>query len=117
VSFHTVAIGSLAGDRPWAEGATGPSERVEDHESGRASSIAPELMSTRPLFGTTDMIAQHRLPSEAAELVDAGVIRTTLGEHFGRINAASLKRAHALSGLESASFVPSRLVLFRGDAE
>jgi len=26
-----------------------------------------------------------------AELVDAGVIRTTFGEHFGRINAENLK--------------------------
>jgi phenylpyruvate tautomerase PptA (4-oxalocrotonate tautomerase family) len=55
-----------------------------------------ELMFTRSLFGTTDMIAQHRLLTEAAELVDAGVIRTTFGEHFGRINAENLKRAHAL---------------------
>jgi hypothetical protein len=31
-----------------------------------------------------------------AELVDAGVIRTTFGEHFGRINAENLKRGHAL---------------------
>jgi hypothetical protein len=30
-----------------------------------------------------------------ARLVDAGELRTTLGEHFGRINAANLKRAHA----------------------
>jgi hypothetical protein len=31
-----------------------------------------------------------------AALVDAGLIRTTLAEHFGPINAANLKRAHAL---------------------
>ena len=29
-------------------------------------------------------------------LVDAGVIQTTVGEHFGAINATNLKRAHAL---------------------
>jgi zinc-binding alcohol dehydrogenase family protein len=55
-----------------------------------------EYMFTRPVFGTADMIAQHRLLSEAAELVDAGLIRTTVGEHFGRISAKNLKRAHAL---------------------
>ena len=31
-----------------------------------------------------------------ARLVDAGTIRTTLGETGGSINAANLKRAHAL---------------------
>ncbi len=31
-----------------------------------------------------------------AELIDAGVLQTTLGEHFGRIDAANLRRAHAL---------------------
>ena len=62
----------------------------------KSISLHWELMFTRPLFGTADMIAQHRLLSEAAELVDAGVIRTTFGEHFGCINAENLKRAHAL---------------------
>jgi zinc-binding alcohol dehydrogenase family protein len=62
----------------------------------KSISLHWELMFTRPLFGTTDMIAQHRLLSEAAGLVDAGVVRTTFGEHFGRINAENLKRAHAL---------------------
>jgi NADPH:quinone reductase-like Zn-dependent oxidoreductase len=31
-----------------------------------------------------------------ADLVDAGRLRSTLGEHYGIINAANLKRAHAL---------------------
>ncbi len=31
-----------------------------------------------------------------ARLVDAGKIKTTLGETYGRINAANLRRAHAL---------------------
>jgi NADPH:quinone reductase-like Zn-dependent oxidoreductase len=29
-------------------------------------------------------------------LVDAGVLRTTLADHFGSIGAANLRRAHAL---------------------
>jgi zinc-binding alcohol dehydrogenase family protein len=62
----------------------------------KSISLHWELMFTRSLFGTTDMIAQHRLLSEVAELVDAGVIRTTFGAHFGPINADNLKRAHAL---------------------
>ena len=48
------------------------------------------------MFDTPDVIAQHRLLTEVAELVDAGIVRTTVGEHFGTINAENLKRAHAL---------------------
>lgn len=62
----------------------------------KSLSLHWELMFTRSLFETPDMIAQHRLLNEMAELVDAGVIRTTLGDHFGTINAVNLKRAHAL---------------------
>lgn len=54
------------------------------------------FMFTRSLFGTADITAQHRLLEEVAALVDAGRLRTTVGEHFGRIDAANLKRAHAL---------------------
>ena len=31
-----------------------------------------------------------------ASLVDTGMLKTTLAERFGTINAANLKRAHAL---------------------
>lgn len=54
-----------------------------------------ELMFTRALYETPDMIAQHRLLNEVAALVDAGVIRTTATETLGRIDAATLRRAHA----------------------
>lgn len=55
-----------------------------------------ELMFTRSLYETPTMISQHHLLTEVAELVDAGTIRTTVGEHFGVINAANLRRAHQL---------------------
>ena len=59
-------------------------------------SIHWESMFTRALFETPDMIAQHRLLSEVAGLVDDGMVRTTLTETLGKIDAATLKRAHAL---------------------
>ncbi|MFT3735259.1 MAG: zinc-binding alcohol dehydrogenase family protein [Rhodocyclaceae bacterium] len=62
----------------------------------KSISLHWELMFTRAIFQTEDMIAQHRILEELTELVDAGRIRTTLGEHFGVINAANLRRAHAL---------------------
>ncbi len=62
----------------------------------KAASLHWEFMFTRSLFETRDMIAQHRSLNEVSELVDAGVIRTTFAESFGAINAANLKKAHAL---------------------
>lgn len=67
----------------------------------KSLSLHWELMFTRSLFETADMIEQHRLLQRVAELVDAGTLHTTLGEHFGSINAANLRRAHAL--LESGT--------------
>jgi zinc-binding alcohol dehydrogenase family protein len=67
----------------------------------KSLSLHWELMFTRSLFETADMIEQHRLLDRVAELVDAGTLHTTLGEHFGSINAANLRRAHAL--LESGT--------------
>ena len=55
-----------------------------------------ELMFTRSLFQTDDMIEQHHILNEAAKLIDDGVIKTTVGEHFGKINAENLRKAHAL---------------------
>jgi len=62
----------------------------------KSLSLHWELMFTRSLYQTDDMIEQHRLLQRVSELVDSGVLRTTLGEHFGTINAANLRRAHAL---------------------
>ncbi|HEY4254712.1 MAG TPA: zinc-binding alcohol dehydrogenase family protein [Roseomonas sp.] len=67
----------------------------------KSVSLHWELMFTRALFGTPDMEAQHGLLNEVAALVDAGRIRSTQTESFGPINAANLKRAHAL--LESGT--------------
>ncbi|WSH66516.1 zinc-binding alcohol dehydrogenase family protein [Rhizobium ruizarguesonis] len=62
----------------------------------KAVSVHWELMFTRPLYGTPDMIEQHKLLNRVSELVDAGKIRTTLSEIVGPINAVNLKRAHAM---------------------
>ena len=62
----------------------------------KSISLHWELMFTRSMFETADMIEQHHLLNRISELIDAGVLRSTLAEHFGIINAANLKRAHAL---------------------
>lgn len=62
----------------------------------KSISLHWEFMYTRSLFETPDMIEQHKLLNRVAELVDAGTLKTTFGEHFGTINAANLRRAHAV---------------------
>lgn len=62
----------------------------------KAVSTHIELMFTRSMFQTPDMIAQHHILNETAELIDQGIIKTTVGEHFGSINATNLRKAHAL---------------------
>lgn len=63
---------------------------------GKAVSTHIELMFTRSMFQTEDMIEQHHILNEVARLVDEGHLQTTVGEHFGTINAENVLRAHAL---------------------
>ncbi|MFK2904219.1 zinc-binding alcohol dehydrogenase family protein [Dyella ginsengisoli] len=69
----------------------------------KSISLHWEFMYTRSLFHTHDMLVQHRILDEVADLVDAGALRGTMREHYGPINAANLRRAHAQ--LESGSTI------------
>jgi hypothetical protein len=48
-----------------------------------------------PLGKTADIAAQGKLLSDAASLIDAGILRTTATSDLGIINAENLKTAHA----------------------
>lgn len=63
---------------------------------GKSVSLHWEMMFTRSMLQTADMGEQGTLLDEVARLIDAGALRTTVSEHFGAINAANLRRAHAL---------------------
>ncbi|WP_017460518.1 zinc-binding alcohol dehydrogenase family protein [Dyella ginsengisoli] len=69
----------------------------------KSISLHWEFMYTRSLFRTADMVAQHKMLQEVADLVDAGALQGTMREHFGTIDAANLRRAHAQ--LESGSTI------------
>jgi NADPH:quinone reductase len=62
----------------------------------KSVSVHWEFMFTRPVFETADIAAQGTLLNEVARLLDKGLLRTTLAESFGTINAENLRRAHAL---------------------
>ena len=61
----------------------------------KSISLHWEFMFTRSMFTTPDMIAQHQLLTRVASLIDDQTIKTTLGEHYGPINASNLQKAHA----------------------
>ncbi|MFP5597635.1 zinc-binding alcohol dehydrogenase family protein [Kluyvera sp. 142486] len=61
----------------------------------KSISLHWEFMFTRSMFETQDIIAQHKLLTEVATLIDQKIITTTLGEHYGAITAENLRKAHA----------------------
>jgi zinc-binding alcohol dehydrogenase family protein len=103
---HIAALSSTA--EHWAELAAliAPQGRlaiITDHDTldavpfkAKSVSLHWEMVFTRPLFGTPDMVAQHRILSEVAALVDAGVLRSTANRVFHPLDAASLREAHRL---------------------
>ena len=62
----------------------------------KSVSLHWEFMFTRSMFETADMQKQHALLNDVSQLVDSGVVKTTLNDRYGKINAENLKRAHAL---------------------
>lgn len=62
----------------------------------KSLSLHWELMFTRSLYQTEDMIAQQHLLQQVADMVDAGQLKTTLNSDFGTINAENLRKAHQL---------------------
>jgi len=74
-------------------------------------SIHWEVMFARSSFETSDIIRQHILLNDVASLIDKGLLRSTLDQTFGTIDAANIKRAQAL--LESGKS-PSKIVLRDG---
>lgn len=62
----------------------------------KSAALLPESMFTRPIFQTADMIAQHKLLEEVRRLVEQGIVQTTLAQNLGTIDAANLRRAHAM---------------------
>jgi len=62
----------------------------------KSISLHWEFMFTRARYETADMGEQGRLLNAVAKLVELKQIRSTMCENLGTINAANLKRAHAI---------------------
>lgn len=62
----------------------------------KAASLHWEFMFARAMHQTPDMIEQHRLLNFVAAEIDAGRLRTTVTEVLKPIDAANMRKAHAL---------------------
>jgi NADPH2:quinone reductase len=60
----------------------------------KSATFVWEVMFTRSLFQTPDMIAQHHLLNTVADLIDNKKIKTTLTDLLSPINAENLRKAH-----------------------
>jgi zinc-binding alcohol dehydrogenase family protein len=61
----------------------------------KSAALHWEWMFARPRYQTKKMACQGNILDKIADFVDAGVLRTTMRENYGTINAVNLKRAHA----------------------
>ena len=80
----------------------------------KSVSFSWELMYTRSLFQTEDMIRQHHILNELAELYDQGRLKPTLTRVRSGLSAANFKAAHAQ--LESHTTIGKLVVNFRSGA-
>lgn len=60
----------------------------------KSASIVWEFMFTRPMYKTADITAQHQLLNRIAEMLDQGLLKCTLKQTIGPINAENLSQAH-----------------------
>jgi NADPH2:quinone reductase len=74
----------------------------------KSVAICWEYMFTRAMYETPDMQVQHDILQETARLLEQGVLRHTMREQYGPLNAENLRRAHAM--LESGRMI-GKLVL------
>ncbi|MEG2101988.1 MAG: zinc-binding alcohol dehydrogenase family protein [Flavobacterium sp.] len=83
---------------------TGSSDPVALNKlKNKSVSFSWELMYTRSMFQTEDMIEQHNILNKIADLLDAGILKTTLNETLIGLTADNLKKAHQL--LESGKTI------------
>jgi len=62
----------------------------------KSATFAWEFMFTRSMYQTNDMIEQHNLLNEVANLIDENVLETTLNTVISPINAENLRQVHAM---------------------
>ncbi|MCE4049597.1 zinc-binding alcohol dehydrogenase family protein [Bacillus sp. Au-Bac7] len=62
----------------------------------KSATFVWEFMFTRTMYETEDMEKQQQLLNQLSELIDIGVIKTTLKKTLSPIHAENIRKAHAL---------------------
>lgn len=90
---------------------------IDDHDyldvvplKSKSVSLHWEMVFTRPLFDTPDLIGQHHILGEVASLVDEGVLRTTMRRCLSPFSVENLQEGHRL--VESAGII-GKIVMSR----
>ena len=65
-----------------------------DRLKSKSAGLVWEFMFTRPMFKTDDMIAQHHLLNDIAQLLDDGILISTLTNTIGPMTSATISDAH-----------------------
>ncbi len=76
----------------------------------KSVSFSWELMYTRSMFNTDDMIRQNQILNEISDLMDAGILRTTLTTTLEGFTVDNLKKAHQMQ--ESGKSIGKTVILF-----
>ncbi len=83
---------------------------IDDHDhldaaplKAKSVSLHWEMVFTRPLFETADLIGQHRILNEVAALVDARILQSTLTQCVTPFSPEKLMEAH--QRVESGSMI------------
>lgn len=90
---------------------TGSSEPVVLNKlKSKSVSFSWELMYTRSMYQTEDMIEQHNILNIVADLLDDGILKPTLNTTLNGFTTENLKRAHEL--LESGRTIGKIAIRF-----
>ena len=90
---------------------TGSSDPVVLNKlKNKSASFSWELMYTRSMFETDDMQEQHNILNKIADLLDEGILKTTLNETLSGLTPENFKKAHEL--LESGKTIGKIAIKF-----
>ena len=76
----------------------------------KSITLSWELMYTRSMYHTDDMIQQHVILNEISRLLDAGMLKTTLTTILEGFTVDNLKKAHQMQ--ESATTIGKTVIQF-----
>ena len=76
----------------------------------KSVSFSWELMYTRSMYQTEDMVEQHNILNIVADLLEDGILKTTLNTTLNGFSAENLKKAHEL--LESGRTIGKIAIKF-----